>query len=93
MDILDVGCASGRDLVAFTKLGHKAVGLDGVPEFCEMSRELSGCEVWEQDLSALELPLNRFDGIFCNGMEEKFMIDQLPSPTEHYPLLTIAALR
>jgi SAM-dependent methyltransferase len=67
LDILDVCCASGRDLVAFTQLGHCAVGLDGVPAFCEMSRALSGCEVWEQDLSALDLPACRFDGIFANA--------------------------
>ena len=66
-DILDVCCASGRDLVTFTRLGHRAVGLDGVAAFCEMSRELSGCEVWEQDLCALDLPPGRFDGIFCNA--------------------------
>lgn len=67
LDILDVCCASGRDLVTFTERGHRAVGLDGVPAFCEMSRALSGCEVWEQDLSALDLPAARFDGIFANA--------------------------
>ncbi|CAE8622429.1 unnamed protein product [Polarella glacialis] len=67
LDILDVCCASGRDLLTFTQMGHKAVGLDGVPAFCQMARSLSGCEVWEQDLSALELPPERFDGIFANA--------------------------
>jgi SAM-dependent methyltransferase len=67
LDILDLCCASGRDLVTFTKLGHRAVGIDGVPAFCAMSRSLSGCEVWEQDLSSLDLPVARFDGIFANA--------------------------
>lgn len=67
LDILDVCCASGRDLVSFTKLGHRAVGLDGVPAFCEMARALSGCEVLQQDLTALDLPLERFDGVFANA--------------------------
>lgn len=67
LDLLDVCCASGRDLVALTKRGHRAVGLDGVPAFCEMARELSGCEVWEQDLAELDLPAERFDGIFANA--------------------------
>uniref|UniRef100_A0A7S2HI05 Methyltransferase domain-containing protein n=1 Tax=Octactis speculum TaxID=3111310 RepID=A0A7S2HI05_9STRA len=66
-DILDVCCASGRDLKKFTELGHRAVGLDGVPAFCAMARELSGCEVWQQDLAALDLPAARFDGIFANA--------------------------
>ena len=67
LDILDVGCASGRDLVTFTKMGHRAVGLDGVPAFCEMARARSGCEVWQQDLQQLALPPERFDGIFANA--------------------------
>ena len=66
-DILDVCCASGRDLVSFKERGHRPVGLDGVEEFCEMSRALSGCEVWQQSLTALSLPLDRFDAIFCNA--------------------------
>lgn len=70
LDILDVCCASGRDLLTFKKMGHRAVGLDGVPRFCELSRAHSGCEVLEQDLSALSLTPERadsFDAIFCNA--------------------------
>ena len=67
LDILDVCCASGRDLVTFTQRGHRAIGLDGVRQFCEMARRLSGCEVWQQDLLQLQLPPQRFDGIFCNA--------------------------
>lgn len=67
LDLLDVCCASGRDLVAFTQLGHRAVGLDGVPAFCKMARARSGCPVWQQDLCALDLPAERFDGIFANA--------------------------
>ena len=66
-DILDVCCASGRDLATFKQLGHRPVGLDGVEAFCEMSRALSGCEVWQQSLTALDLPEARFDAIFCNA--------------------------
>jgi SAM-dependent methyltransferase len=32
-----------------------------------MAREHSGCEVWEQDFLALNLPAGRFDGIFANA--------------------------
>lgn len=66
-DVLDVCCASGRDLLTFKNLGHRAIGLDGVEAFCEMSRTLSGCEVWQQSLTALDLPTARFDAIFCNA--------------------------
>ena len=53
--ILDLGCGPGRDLKAFTELGHIAIGLDGTARFCEMAREYSGCEVWQQDFVALDL--------------------------------------
>ena len=63
LDILDLCCAGGRDLVAFKKLGHRPIGLDGVSAFCEMAAARSGCEVWQQDLQQLDLPAERFDGI------------------------------
>ncbi len=65
--ILDFGCGPGRDLKAFRDLGHEAVGLEGAPSFAAMAREYSGCEVLEQDFLALDLPAQRFDGVFANA--------------------------
>lgn len=65
--ILDLGCGPGRDLATFRALGHAPVGLDGSPALAAMAREHSGCEVWEQDFLALQLPAARFDGIFANA--------------------------
>jgi SAM-dependent methyltransferase len=65
--ILDFGCGPGRDLKAFTSLGHVAVGLEGAPRFARMARKLSGCEVLEQDFLRLDLPEERFDGVFANA--------------------------
>jgi len=65
--ILDFGCGPGRDLVAFSKLGHEPIGLDGSSSFVAMARQHSGCEVWEQDFLSLKLPSCRFDGIFANA--------------------------
>jgi SAM-dependent methyltransferase len=65
--ILDLGCGPGRDLKAFAALGHVAVGLEGAPRFAAMAREHSGCEVLEQDFLRLELPPERFDGVFANA--------------------------
>jgi SAM-dependent methyltransferase len=65
--ILDFGCGPGRDLQTFTQLGHIAVGLDGTERFAEMARADSGCEVWHQDFLQLDLPAERFDGIFANA--------------------------
>ena len=65
--ILDFGCGPGRDLKAFTALGHVAVGLEGAEALAAMAREESGCVVLVQDFLALELPAARFDGIFANA--------------------------
>jgi len=66
--ILDLGCGPGRDLMAFTALGHRAVGLEGAARLAELARANSGCEVWQQDFLKLELPAERFDGIFANAV-------------------------
>jgi SAM-dependent methyltransferase len=65
--ILDVGCGPGRDLIALRDRGHTPVGLDGCAAFVRMAREHSGCEVLEQSLFELSLPLASFDGIFANA--------------------------
>lgn len=67
-DILDLGCGPGRDLLTFSALGHRPVGLDASPAFVAMARKRAGCEVWQQDLLKLELPVERFDGIFANAV-------------------------
>lgn len=66
--ILDLGCGPGRDLKDLTAMGHAAIGLEGAKRLAAMAREYSGCEVWEQDLLALDLPAARFDGIFANAV-------------------------
>jgi SAM-dependent methyltransferase len=65
--ILDFGCGPGRDLKAFTDRGHVAIGLEGAGRLAAMARSYSGCEVWEQDFLKLDLPDERFDGIFANA--------------------------
>jgi len=65
--ILDFGCGPGRDLMYFTALGHKAVGLDGSGKLVALARMHSGCEVLHQDFLNLDLPLNEFDGVFANA--------------------------
>jgi len=67
LHLLDLGCGPGRDLLAFASMGHRVTGLDGSRRFCEMARRVSGCEVLEQDLLALDLPDRHFDGIFANA--------------------------
>ena len=64
--ILDFGCGPGRDLKAFTDLGHIAIGLEGSPRFAAMARE-QGFEVLQQNFLELDLPSEKFDGVFANA--------------------------
>lgn len=77
-DILDLGCGPGRDLTTFEAIGHAAVGLDGCPAFVAMAGTHSGCEVWHQDLLALALPDQRFDGVFANAVLFHVPSQELP---------------
>ena len=65
--ILDFGCGPGRDLKTFSGLGHRVIGLDGSERFAHLARRESGCEVWQQDFLRLDLPDERFDGVFANA--------------------------
>ena len=76
--ILDLGCGPGRDLKAFTGLGHVAVGLEGSARFVAMARAYSGCEVLHQDFLRLDLPAGRFDGVFANAALFHVPTQELP---------------
>ncbi len=65
--ILDFGCGPGRDLIAFSRLGHRAVGLEGSAQLAALARANCDAEVWEQDFLNLDLPQEHFDGVFANA--------------------------
>lgn len=65
--VLDLGCGPGRDLITLRDRGHEPVGLDGAEEFVRMARDHAGCEVLHQDFLALDLPIERFHGVFANA--------------------------
>ena len=65
--ILDFGCGPGRDLKTFAELGHTAIGLEGAANLAAMAHALTGAMVWQQDFLALDLPAERFDGVFANA--------------------------
>jgi SAM-dependent methyltransferase len=76
--ILDFGCGPGRDLEALTRQGHIATGLDGSAPFVAMARAASGCDVWQQDFLALDLPDGVFDGVFANASLFHVPAQELP---------------
>ena len=78
LHILDFGCGPGRDLQTFTALGHIATGLDDSERFAEMARQDSGCEVLHQNFLELNLPAERFDGIFANASLFHVPLQELP---------------
>jgi SAM-dependent methyltransferase len=67
LDILDLGCGPGRDLITFKALGHKPIGLDGSIAFCQLANKHSGCPTLHQSFLNLKLTENSFDGIFANA--------------------------
>ncbi len=76
--ILDLGCGPGRDLKAFTALGHVATGVEGSARFAAMARAYSGCTVWQQDFLQLDLPPGHFDGVFANAVLFHVPAQELP---------------
>jgi SAM-dependent methyltransferase len=75
--ILDFGCGPGRDLRTFAERGHVAIGLEGAGRFVAMARA-EGFEVWQQDFLALDLPGERFDGVFANAALFHVPAQELP---------------
>jgi SAM-dependent methyltransferase len=75
--ILDFGCGPGRDLKKFAELGHVAIGLDGSSKFAAIAAALE-FEVWEQNFLQLNLPDERFDGIFANASLFHIPCQELP---------------
>ncbi len=76
--ILDLGCGPGRDLMALRHLGHLPIGLEGAAALAKLARTHSGCEVWEQNFLALDLPAERFDGVFANASLQHVPSAELP---------------
>ena len=76
--ILDFGCGPGRDILAFRDLGHVPIGLDGAAEFVAMAKARTGCDIWQQDFLELDLPAEKFDGIFANASLFHVPLQELP---------------
>ena len=62
--ILDLGCGSGRDLVAFKAMGYSPRGLEPVHALAVHARNVSGCEVVEKTVQEAGFD-SVFDGIWA----------------------------
>ena len=70
-DLLDLGCGRGRDVLAFSEMGHRVVGLDGCAEFLTMAATVIDAEFWHQDM--LDLSLGRSASMVFMLMPHFFM--------------------
>ncbi len=62
--ILDCGCGSGRDTLAFSKAGYQVVPMDGSEEMCRATFELTGIQPLHMLFSEIDLK-EEFDGIWA----------------------------
>lgn len=86
--ILDLGCGSGRDSLAFTRAGFRVDAMDGSASMCEAAHSLTGLPVEHATFEDYE-PRGPYDGIWaCSSL--------LHVPSAHMPELLekyAAALR
>jgi SAM-dependent methyltransferase len=79
--ILDVGCGSGRDLVALSALGHDCYGIDGTAEFVQLAQELHpelAGRIAHAALPDCERPFGgKFDAVLCSAVLMHLPVDQL----------------
>jgi len=62
--ILDAGCGSGRDALAFSRLGFQVEAFDASRRCAELARELTGLQIQQQRFEEINFD-NEFDGIWA----------------------------
>ena len=62
--ILDAGCGSGRDSLAFKEAGYKVSAIDGSEEMCKQTAELIGQPVRQMVFQELN-DISLYDGIWA----------------------------
>jgi SAM-dependent methyltransferase len=63
--VLDVGCGSGRDLVALKRAGMRPIGLELSARLAAIARDYSECQVVEGDMRNPPFADAAFDGIWA----------------------------
>lgn len=80
--ILDEGCGSGRDSLAFKKLGYEVTAIDGSKELCKLASEYIGQEVKYMQFQELEFE-NEFNGIWACATLLHVPSQELPEVIDH----------
>ena len=62
--ILDAGCGSGRDSLAFLQLGYEVTAFDGSSRLAKMAAELTGLPVRQMRFQKMDFE-DQFDGIWA----------------------------
>ena len=62
--VLDAGCGSGRDSLAFLKMGYDVSAFDASNEMVKYASKLTGISVKKLNFDQLK-SLNTYDGIWC----------------------------
>ncbi len=63
-DILDAGCGSGRDALAFSRLGHRVTAFDASPEIAALASQLLGQPVHVMRFEDVDYA-EAFDGVWA----------------------------
>ena len=79
--ILDLGCGSGRDSLAFYEQGFDVTPLDASEEMCKLAEIPTGLEVLCMDYEDMEFD-DAFDGIWGNEALIHVPEDELPGILE-----------
>ena len=64
--ILDAGCGSGRDSLAFMKMGYEVEAFDGSKTMCDIAEKNIGHPVRQMLFEDMDY-VNEFDGIWANA--------------------------
>jgi len=75
--VLDAGCGSGRDSLAFKQRGYRVAAFDASPELAELAGELIGQEVVTRTFSDVA-EVGLYDGVWACASLLHLSLDSLP---------------
>ena len=76
--VLDLGCGSGRDSLAFHDMGYRVTSIDGSEGMCRVARENTGLDVRYLMFGDLDY-IDEFDGVWACSTLLHVPSDDLPS--------------